>query len=291
MWENDIIIFSGDASPRSFSSLSNNQGLPPPASLIRRFMRSAHPSAWFQRSNKKSQTPEPDQSLKQQPFPYLSSSSSRPAAAPTLFTSLHLHARNKDSPRPSSAASLRSAYSAASGSHHSTLHTHTHTQDLYSHPFASMVHAPLPVVSSHDSSDEEEECPVCLEPLSFSFRLPGEKPHIVPECGHALHEVSEFHFSLPLPVYGRLRLRVLWALDIRVTHAVGEMGGHRYPIPKPQFSLMGILGVVVPPTLLDCSISGLFLAGLVSAPYPSHLIKFWCSSTDLICNFSCFIQR
>jgi hypothetical protein len=37
--------------------------------------------------------------------------------------------------------------------------------------------------------DDEAECPVCLEPLSFSFRLPGEKPHIVPECGHALHEV------------------------------------------------------------------------------------------------------
>ncbi|KAI0664376.1 Pleckstrin homology domain-containing protein [Cubamyces menziesii] len=51
-----------------------------------------------------------------------------------------------------------------------------------------MVAAPLPVVSSHDASDEEEECPVCLEPLSSSFRLPGEKPHIVPECGHALHE-------------------------------------------------------------------------------------------------------
>ncbi|TFY67578.1 hypothetical protein EVJ58_g1543 [Rhodofomes roseus] len=51
-----------------------------------------------------------------------------------------------------------------------------------------MVAAPLPVVSSHDASDDEAECPVCLEPLSFSFRLPGEKPHIVPECGHALHE-------------------------------------------------------------------------------------------------------
>lgn len=37
--------------------------------------------------------------------------------------------------------------------------------------------------------DDDGECPVCLEPLSFSFRLPGEKPHIVPECGHALHEV------------------------------------------------------------------------------------------------------
>ncbi|KAG6879235.1 hypothetical protein C0992_004228 [Termitomyces sp. T32_za158] len=47
--------------------------------------------------------------------------------------------------------------------------------------------APIPVVSVRDH-DDEAECPVCLEPLSFSFRLPGEKPHIVPECGHALHE-------------------------------------------------------------------------------------------------------
>jgi hypothetical protein len=50
----------------------------------------------------------------------------------------------------------------------------------------------MPIVSSRDTADEEAECPVCLEPLSFSFRLPGEKPHIVPECGHALHEVDYF---------------------------------------------------------------------------------------------------
>lgn len=49
---------------------------------------------------------------------------------------------------------------------------------------------PLPVVTNHSAMDDDDECPVCLEPLSFSFRLPGEKPHIVPECGHALHEVS-----------------------------------------------------------------------------------------------------
>ncbi|KAF8141546.1 Pleckstrin homology domain-containing protein [Boletus edulis] len=49
---------------------------------------------------------------------------------------------------------------------------------------------PLPVVSNHDTPDDEQECPVCLEPLSFSFRLPGEKPHVVPECGHSLHEAS-----------------------------------------------------------------------------------------------------
>jgi hypothetical protein len=45
----------------------------------------------------------------------------------------------------------------------------------------------LPVVSSL-SQEDGNDCPVCLESLSFSFRLPGEKPHIVPECGHALHE-------------------------------------------------------------------------------------------------------
>ncbi|KAI0039358.1 hypothetical protein FA95DRAFT_1684325 [Auriscalpium vulgare] len=66
-----------------------------------------------------------------------------------------------------------------------------------------MVSAPLPVVSSHDSSGEEDECPVCLEPLSFSFRLPGEKPHIVPECGHALHEACFIAVYGPPPGAGR----------------------------------------------------------------------------------------
>ena len=56
--------------------------------------------------------------------------------------------------------------------------------------------APIPVVSSHSAQDDGGECPVCLEPLSFSFRLPGEKPHIVPECRHALHEVPVHHHLL-----------------------------------------------------------------------------------------------
>ncbi|KAF8892284.1 Pleckstrin homology domain-containing protein [Infundibulicybe gibba] len=60
------------------------------------------------------------------------------------------------------------------------------------HPYATMHISPIPVVSSHDVADIDDDCPVCLEPLSFSFRLPGEKPHIVPECGHALHEVRLF---------------------------------------------------------------------------------------------------
>lgn len=46
-------------------------------------------------------------------------------------------------------------------------------------------------VTLADSSDEDDDkCPVCIESLNASFKLPGEKPHIVPECGHALHEVS-----------------------------------------------------------------------------------------------------
>ena len=62
----------------------------------------------------------------------------------------------------------------------------------YSQPYPLHDAQKMPAVSSRDVADEEAECPVCLEPLSFSFRLPGEKPHIVPECGHSLHEVPCF---------------------------------------------------------------------------------------------------
>lgn len=139
-------------------------------------MRVAHPSVWFQKSNKSPRPPDSD----------------------------HLAPTNKGDPRPSSAASFRSLVpSSNSNPSRSTptlkTHSHSHTQDTLSHPFALMAHAPLPVVSSHDSSEDEEDCPVCLEPLSFSFRLPGEKPHIVPECGHALHEVCVFPPSIALP--------------------------------------------------------------------------------------------
>jgi hypothetical protein len=74
------------------------------------------------------------------------------------------------------APSVRSGYSAS-------------TSSSDNHPYAQPRMAPIPGVSAHGAVDDDEECPVCLEPLSFSFRLPGEKPHIVPECGHALHEV------------------------------------------------------------------------------------------------------
>lgn len=84
---------------------------------------------------------------------------------------------------------------------------HTH------HPYAPMPPPPLPVVSNHDTLDDEQECPVCLEPLSFSFRLPGEKPHVVPECGHSLHEVSTQIYSISRPHIPRslgMFYRCLW---------------------------------------------------------------------------------
>lgn len=68
---------------------------------------------------------------------------------------------------------------------HSAASTTTSSSDNHpSHPYSSLHMPPIPVVSSHSVLDDDDECPVCLEPLSFSFRLPGEKPHIVPECGH-----------------------------------------------------------------------------------------------------------
>ena len=79
------------------------------------------------------------------------------------------------------APSLHSAYSSTT--------TTTSSDSLNSHPYSAVRMAPLPVVSSHSPPHDGNECPVCLEPLSFSFKLPGEKPHIVPECGHSLHEV------------------------------------------------------------------------------------------------------
>lgn len=194
-------------------------------------MRVGHPSAWFQKSVKKSQTtPERDPS-----FGFLSplppSSSSRTTLAPSAYNPTHLNPR-PSTRRPSSAASFRSVHTATPDAHRSTLTLHP--QDFPSHPFAAMAHAPLPVVSSHDSSEEEEECPVCLEPLSFSFRLPGEKPHIVPECGHALHEVSESrlcHLYWPVAfVFG-----VACAHVPQVTSFCEVCGVHGLPSPPPRY--------------------------------------------------------
>ncbi len=56
------------------------------------------------------------------------------------------------------------------------------------HPYSSHQSDAAPVISGSSNQEDEERCVICLESLSFSFRLPGEKPQIVPECGHALHD-------------------------------------------------------------------------------------------------------
>lgn len=167
-------------------------------------MRVAHPSAWFQKNNKTSRPPEPD---------HLTA----PSALSPFFLS------NKGEPRPSSATSFRSLVPSTS---RSTPTPTLPTPDLSTHPFAVMAHAPLPVVSSHDATEDEEDCPVCLEPLSFSFRLPGEKPHIVPECGHALHEVSGICLSSPLAG--------LWSVSIRHCMLLSRLKSRFLSSPCPR---------------------------------------------------------
>jgi len=144
-------------------------------------MRVAHPSVWFHKRNKSPRPPDTDTDN---------------LDAPSSFNPFY--PANKDDPRPSSATTFRSLVSSSSSYPHRSTPT-LHTQDLPHHPFALMAHAPLPVLYRHDSSDAQADCPVCLVPPSFSFRLPGEKPHIVPECGHALHEVR-FSLLAGLPV-------------------------------------------------------------------------------------------
>ncbi|THH06559.1 hypothetical protein EW146_g9576, partial [Bondarzewia mesenterica] len=161
-------------------------------------MKGAPTSSWFQKGNKHSRQVH-QSSSSHQPSTLSTPTPNLPRSKSTFstFSSLHLTV-SRAAQRAPSAASLHSSHSA--GSTRSSSYN-----DNYSaaHPFAAMVSAPLPVVSSHDSSDDEEECPVCLEPLSFSFRLPGEKPHIVPECGHALHEACFTAVYGPPPGSGR----------------------------------------------------------------------------------------
>lgn len=51
-----------------------------------------------------------------------------------------------------------------------------------SHPYSSSAKSSPTMV--RDTSAEQADCPVCLE--SLSMRLQGEKPHVVPVCGHKL---------------------------------------------------------------------------------------------------------
>jgi hypothetical protein len=48
------------------------------------------------------------------------------------------------------------------------------------------------LVSEEDMANADDEtCPICVESLNSSYRLPGERAHITPICGHSLHHVRE----------------------------------------------------------------------------------------------------
>lgn len=69
---------------------------------------------------------------------------------------------------------------------------------------------PVSVVSEETSAAEDSEmCPICVESLNASFKLPGEKAHIIPECGHALHEACFVAVYGPVPESAVARSRPL----------------------------------------------------------------------------------
>ncbi|KIR82408.1 zinc finger family protein [Cryptococcus gattii EJB2] len=62
------------------------------------------------------------------------------------------------------------------------------------------------LVSTEDDRDGDVTCPVCVEPMGFTYRLPGEKPPIVPDCGHALHEECFTHVYGEVPPEGSRKI-------------------------------------------------------------------------------------
>ncbi|KAG6854270.1 hypothetical protein C0991_008963 [Blastosporella zonata] len=145
-------------------------------------MRSTSTNSWISRSHRDSPTPS-DHSNKfhQQPLTptfIAPRNAPLPPGAPSPSKSPFKTFQSVFR-KPNRAPSTHSAYSTS---------TSNSSENLTHHPYNNMHLAPIPVVSARENVEDEAECPVCLEPLSFSFRLPGEKPHIVPECGHALHE-------------------------------------------------------------------------------------------------------
>lgn len=151
-------------------------------------MKSASSSSWIAKPPNYRSSPEQTLSYQVPLTPSYISPRSAPNPPGALTQKSSFKSIQSVFQRKPRAPSLRSAYSASTTTSSSDNHS--------SHPYAAMHMAPLPVVSSHAAPDDDDECPVCLEPLSFSFRLPGEKPHIVPECGHALHEVLQTLLSL-----------------------------------------------------------------------------------------------
>lgn len=91
------------------------------------------------------------------------------------------------SPRPSIGSSTRSHtdFGSSSLNNHSSFSSSTSNHLLPPlDPISSFMSA-----SVVDAAENEDSCPICLELLSL--RLAGEKPHVVPVCGHRLRELPD----------------------------------------------------------------------------------------------------
>lgn len=64
--------------------------------------------------------------------------------------------------------------------------------DGYAAP--SSLSPPHQVQVSESAPEEGELCPVCNESLTSDYRIFGERPHVVGECGHEVHHVSDSFF-------------------------------------------------------------------------------------------------
>jgi hypothetical protein len=76
--------------------------------------------------------------------------------------------------------------SSSSTSHHSHSLYPSHSPQLQPSPPPDLHHPYGSLMSSsvRDNEEDEEVCPVCL--CELSLRLQGERPHVVPVCGHRL---------------------------------------------------------------------------------------------------------
>lgn len=105
---------------------------------------------------------------------------------------------------------------------------------------------PVSVVSEETSTAEDSEtCPICVESLNASYKLPGEKAHVIPDCGHALHEACFVAVYGPVPQSAVARSRPLGMCGVcRQPMILGdddEMGGKRGKSSEFTKAVMGKL--------------------------------------------------
>ncbi|TYJ56141.1 hypothetical protein B9479_003127 [Cryptococcus floricola] len=131
--------------------------------------------------------------------PSTPSSSSKPKPKPSFLSPQPPHSRSGPTPL----TGLSSSKSAPDLDSLSPSHPHSHTHLTQRERERQREMPPLqPVVLSTQDEEEDDMCPVCVEPMGATYRLPGEKPPIVPECGHALHEECFSHVYGTPPAEG-----------------------------------------------------------------------------------------